>query len=200
MPSDMNISAVLVSAILSLALASCAKDKQAESTGPKKDKGVDKFASGFKVGKDEQGNAKMVSDRRSDFERQRKSASNLNKDFKSKAFKSQNKQFDRKSFEGPREYQKQAFKTEKNNAFQKKSRFAALTSRFAKKDARNSQKKYSTNNYDTQTARESSVKGVESNSYRDTTDGRRSYDNFSIIDQSEYKQRSIEETKNLLGR
>lgn len=155
----------------------------------------DRYAGGFEVSTDEEGNVQMKSDKRSSFDDKRQAS--LGKSYNKKAYKA--KGFEKKDWRNNEVFKKQKFDSGEKGRFNKKSRFADDSSRYQGDQFRNKGKAYSTDRYKSNSARGSGEQ-VAHVVNKQTQGSRRNYDNYSIIDQAEHQRRSIQETRSLLGR
>ena len=152
----------------------------------------------FSVGKDEDGNPKMKSNKRSSFEN-KKSSIVRNRDFRGEDYTA--KSYRKKRWGGNTVFNKKVYRGNTDaSRYQKEPWFARKRSVEGTKYARANGQSYSTSMYRTQRAYESKGKYLPTKSDAQVDSKRRSYRPPSVINWKEQGGLSVQDTNSMLGR
>lgn len=188
-------------AFLPILLASCASDpaskKSAASSAPSRKTMSERMSEDGGYKQDSEGNWKAQSDKRSPFESQGET-SYAKKDFKKQEYKAGD--FDKKSWWGNKEYDRQAYGGNTDGSrFQKASAQQGKSARETN-NAVDIPDSYKTGNYATTAAREAGASGIKKTS-NDLIDNRQKvFEQPEVLGWREQRAMSMEQSKGILGR
>lgn len=177
-----------------------ASDKFADDGSKSETDLLDRFAGGFSVGKDDQGNTRMISEKRSSFEGIRYDGDTNaidkkvfdKKEYEHKMFDGGNTKYETKSWDGVKNFTDPNLKTPE---------FITQAKNNFRKDWSNSSKKFETSTSDFQNKTwADGTKKFDHTLYKDVINKRKSFRQPDIISTKNSQAKSIEETRAMMGR